>query len=330
MEPSPTTLATPWSLIGAVVGAMLGLSFVGDFARSLHSPLVVIGAGGGAVIGFTIPVMIRAQRIREERERLAREAAEREAEAKRRAERLQELRRIITKLTHDAQKAALSLPIILADAELSLDEAEAELVDHRYVLFWEAIELTIAHLDNFGRTVDTIKALHLQHTQISVEIGNHVPPLDLGISTFPDPQPTQDRLVLIYRLAHQDPDFAGIYEQRRTTSKLHETNAILSAGFTSLNQALTNLGTRICEAISQLAQQMGHRLGSISEALENASTAAADQRRELIGELRGARSQGADFVREMEKEAADRERYLTDIRSMLDNIQRRRRPGHPW
>ncbi|MGC9970224.1 MAG: hypothetical protein ABSE56_06515 [Bryobacteraceae bacterium] len=269
-----------------------------------------------------------ARRARE-RERLEAEAAKtaaraaalaelRRAEAAKTAARaaaLAELRR----LAAEAQSGANSLPIILGEAEMTLDRARDELRSGLYSPFWEALEVATARLGVFHQTLSLIESRKTTYHAQAAQLGGDAPAFSLGVSVLPDPAATHRRLITLYREAQLNPDHAKVYEQRRT-------NAILIAGFTSLEQAIEGIGDRVVDAISSLAASSDCRLASLESSLESAANAAAEQSAALRAELQRSSAVDNAVLDQLRQDAeVHSERGRLALR-MLDNIQRRRRP----
>lgn len=274
----------------------------------------------GAVVWGAVEVRTKRERERErlaaeeerERERLAAEVA---AAATARANALARLAQLVAQ----AQAAARSLPIILGDAEITLDRAHDELRSLLPSPFWEAMEEVLASLNTFQQALSVIEASRSAYRTQAAQLGGSVPEFTLGVSVLPDPAATHRRLNRLYREAQALDRFPIVYEQRRT-------NAILIAGFRSLGQAIERLGDRIVDEVSRLAVSMDCRLASLESSLESAAAAAAEQGSALRAELQ--RSHGADdaLLGQLRHDAeASSESERLALR-MLDNIQHRRKP----
>lgn len=279
------------------------------------------GVGVGLFAGIVAEVTnSRAEAARKEHEA-------REAEEQRRRAELQRAIRGVVQLCTEAQDAALSLPVILAESEGNLDHAEDEFNDGLYSPFWEAIEAATAQMVRVEQLVNLIDERRLRHAKEIQSLGTLAPTFSVGVDVLPDARGTRDRLRQLYRRAQRNPDFASIYEQRRIASKLDRTNAILVAGFNTLGQAIEILGDRTVAAVEKLGDSVDVRLGDIQSALESAATAAAEQRSQLQAELTRSSEAEATVVGQLRRDAEKRSEHEHATRRMLDNIQRRRRPG---
>gem|GEM_PF-3008314 len=272
--------------------------------------LVLIGLS--VTVTILVGVVKRDYRRRRERERLEVEAA---AQAAARAAALAKLRQSVV----DAQGAASSLPIILGEAEITLDRAQDELECGLYSPFWEVLEAATAKLNEFNQLLMLIEQRRTTYRTQAAILGGDAPGFSLGVSVLPDPSATHSRLVALYRKAQSNPHFAMVYEQRRT-------NAILIAGFRSLGQAIENLGDRIVTAISDLAVSLDCRLASLGSSLESTAKAAAEQSAALRAELQRSTGVNDAVLGQLRQDAEARTESQRLALRMLDNIQRRRKP----
>jgi hypothetical protein len=253
-----------------------------------------------------------------ENARRARERERREAEAAAKAAAQCAALARLRQLGAEAQNAAIALPIILGGAEMALDRAQDELRARLFSPFWEAVEeatMQLAILNQMLMLIEERKtAYHAQAAEL-----DGCPAFSLGVSVLPDPGATQRRLISLYREAQSNPDYAKIYEQRRT-------NAILIAGFGSLGQAIERLGDRAVGAISGLAASLNYRLVSLESSLESAATAAAEQSAALRAELQRSNEAEEAVLATLRQDAEARSESERLALRMLDNIQRRREP----
>jgi hypothetical protein len=274
----------------------------------------------GAVVWGVVEVKSQRERERErlaaeekrERERLAAEAA---AAVLARVNALARL----AQLAAEAQAAAGSLPIILGDAEITLDRAHDELRSLLPSPFWEAMEEVVASLNTFQQALSVIEARRSAYLTQAAQLGGSVPEFTLGVSVLPDPAATHSRLNRLYREAQALDRFPIVYEQRRT-------NAILIAGFRSLGQAIERLGGRIVDEISSLAASLDCRLVNLESSLESSATAAAEQGAALRAELQQSHGVNDAILGQLRQNAEASSESEQRALRMLDNIQHRRKP----
>lgn len=308
---------------------------LGDWTRqnpfsTLLLVMIALLITGAVVWGV---VEVKSQRERERERIAAEEQCERErlaAEEKRERERIAAeaaaavLARVnalarLAQLAAEAQAAARSLPIILGDAEITLDRAHDELRSLLPSPFWEAMEEVVASLNTFQQALSVIEARRSAYLTQAAQLGGSVPEFTLGVSVLPDPAATHSRLNRLYREAQALDRFPIVYEQRRT-------NAILLAGFRSLGQAIERLGGRIVDEISSLASSLDCRLVNLESSLESSATAAAEQGAALRAELQQSHGVNDAILGQLRQDAeASSESERLALR-MLDNIQRRRKP----
>lgn len=311
-------------VLGGVVGLVTWDSKNGNaVALVVLWGCIAIGTG----IGFMSPIMAEAAEAKARREREEAEAAERAAELRRLELEKQHKIFAAIQLCSEAQAAVLTLPVTLAEAALYSGRAEEELKKKRYSPFWEAVEEATCALNVFEQTLHQIAAHRKEYEfRRATELRGLLPEFSLGNVVLPDAEALHDKLRDLYLRAQENPDFANIYEHRRTSSKLDQTNRILVAGFQSLNAAIHGLGDRIEGAISDLGQTLDYRLGSIEESLESAAENAAEQRAAIQVQLKRVGDSSAETLQQLRTSSEQRAEYERSARRMLDNIQRKRKP----
>lgn len=298
-----------------------------DWAR--HHPFSIAAL---ALVTLAVPVtiLLRAQAKASRRRRaaakaaakaaaeadaLAKAAAKVAANAAARAAILAKLRPLVA----DGNGAANSLPIILGEAEITLDRAQAELKSQLPSPFWEAMEEVVDQLRAFHYALSIIDSRRTQYRTQAAQLERDVPTFTLGVSVLPDPADTQGRLNRLYREAQAIPHFSIVYEQRRTT-------ATLIVGFRSLGQTIERFGDRISDEISSLANSLDCRLGNLESSLESSAAAAAEQSAALRAQLESAVGVNEAVRGQLRQDAEARSETERLALRMLDNIQRRRKP----
>lgn len=193
------------------------------------------------------------------------------------------------------------LPIDIYNAEQALDKAESEYKDGAFAPFWDAIENATRSLAHFNLRINRILEYSNRYKD-EINILNSEPPhFNIEINTFPDATSTTNRIQSIVRLAQKNFQFATIYEQRKT-------NQILVAGFSSLGQALSEMGSLIETSMV-----------SLSSSVYELSSTYDKNSQKLIN--------GVDSVRDkLESDAAERRAYERKELKILDNIQRGNKP----
>ena len=204
---------------------------------------------------------------------------------------------------------AIELPSLVQAAERSLDLAESEFAEGVFAPFWDAIESSAKHLAVLDSKVQKILENSRRHKELLHEDPAYQilevpgprrdkPPFRLDVNTLPDATFTAERMRKIVRRAQKHPDFAKIYEMRKT-------NQLLVTGFSTLGQAINELG------------------GRLDASLDSLSSAVSISIEETQSELRSK----LDETREvLEQESKARREHEAQELKMLDNIQRRRKP----
>lgn len=237
----------------------------------------------------------RAMQQEEEHRRheaLSRKRAAEAAEKEQRA-----LALSLTNLVSDSAKAAKSLPDLTRSAERAIDVAEREFDDGAFAPFWDAIEQAAHKLATFESTIQQL----IRNSTVYKSQASKVsppPPFQLGLDTLPDATDTAERMRSVVRRAQKNFQFATIYEQRKT-------NQLLVVGFSTLGQAINELGARLESSLDTLGS-------SVSIAISDASS-------QIASEIELSREQAA-------QDAAAQRQHDSQEREMLDNIQHRRKP----
>lgn len=282
--------------------------------------IMLVLVGLAVAVTITQQLIARESKRRRERESLeaevARKAAAQAAAAAARAATLTQLQRLIS----EAERAAASLPIILGEAELTLDRADEELQSQLALSFWEAMEEAIEKLHAFQGAMSIIEARRVEYSALASTVDGAVPGFRLGVSVLPDPTGTQSRLTHLYRQAQPIPHFCTVYAQRQTTSTL-------VAGFRSLGQAVERLGYRIVDEIGSLSTSLGSRLDSLEKSLESSAAAAAEQSAALRTQLQRSVGSNDSLSRQLRQDAEAHSETERQALRMLDNIQHRRKPS---
>lgn len=191
-------------------------------------------------------------------------------------------------------------------AEKHLNQAKIDFTDNALSPFWNSIEKAAEALGRFNQNVNNIE-INLSHYIKLIKEYKDTPPqfplarqsIDkLGVSMA-----IADRMNSIVRTAQCNPNFAIIYEQRRT-------NQILVAGFNNLAQALDKMTWQITSSIDGLAGSVDVMTSSLNE-----STRMINLR---IGDIAEKANKHHDELMKSASEGAKREKKALE---MLDNIQ---------
>lgn len=251
---------------------------------------------------------------RQQREELARQQqqkAEELASQQRHREEQVEYGRQIVAFNEQSFTLYETAPKYLIWAEQLLDRAEIDFNDHVYSPFWDSIESVNKELANFNASIREINDISSRYIQL-IKMYEGTPPefslthqlvLKLGVGTE-----TAKRMHIIVRRAQSDPNFAMIYEQRKT-------NKILIKGFANLAGALAEMTNQITSSIYELTSSVDGLNSSVYEntqeiysQMDSSTEIIVHQHGELLSEVSG--------LAERQKKAVE----------MLDNIQRGRKP----
>jgi len=215
------------------------------------------------------------------------------------------IRGTLVSLSSGATAALRSIPSAITSANRALDKAEAEYAEGVFAPFWDAVEQALASLMQYDAHVRVITENTTRFADTSKMCAFQPPAFVPDDSDIPDVTAVVKRLRTIVRKAQKVPDFAKIYEMRRT-------NSLLVAGFANLGSAIENMGDRIHDSINGLAQTFDSAISSMSQ--HN-----AEYHRESLSAIETMRNQLASNAEEQRK-------HEENVEGMLDNIQRRKRP----
>jgi hypothetical protein len=258
----------------------------------------------GAVIGSIIPIVIAREAAKKREAEAAAKAAEEQRQ--REAERERQRQYFTSLVDLGCRSFALfeAMPTHLMTTEELLDQAESDFEEGALAPFWDSVERAAMLLGRFDDSVRTITTNAERHTDVAKKYEGTPPPFPImldSVTGMAAANTTTDRMKAIVRKAQRNFQFATIFEQRKT-------NQLLVAGFTNLAQALDGMGRRIESSIDDL----GDRISEMSSTLD--------------GSLQKLGSTLDDTHATLQKDAADRAERQKQALTMLDNIQRRRKP----
>jgi hypothetical protein len=236
-----------------------------------------------------------ARRIRgRERQSLyeAQRAAEREAESARQtAERhrreQQNLMKKAAELVDRSVELVQELPEIARQATGALDRADEELNERVFVPFWEAMGIAVNRLATFNRNVQAILFNRDAYIRLLPRMDKRPEPFVIDPSVIPDAAEIASRMARMARTAHKDRDFAQVFGAWKT-------NELLIAGFSSIQDAMSNLSSSLASSIGDLKWTLGDKLDQIAmEQREQGRRVTESQRQsratfELIAEAASA------------------------------------------
>lgn len=272
-------------------------------------------------IGFVIRVCIKVEKeaSAQEKEEMRKKAAEKEAEKIRKNDydKKQELvRSQLETISTQAALALKSIPTKITSANRALDKAEAEYEEGVFAPFWDAVEVALGCLTEYENCIQTLTKKTTEFSAKTKALATQPPSFVSNSTPIPDASVTVERLKKIVRRAQKVPDFAKIYEMRRT-------NSLLVAGFSNLGTAINNMGFRIQNSITGLAQTLDSAITSMSQ--QN-----AEYYRDSLLSIETLRDQLASNAESLSEQLASdsqaQREHEGKIEEMTDNMQRRRRP----
>ena len=225
----------------------------------------------------------------------------------------------LTELSSSAKLALQDITDAISSANRALDRAEAEYEDGVFAPFWDAVESALKSLTRYNVNVQTISDSTSKYADASKSLESQPPPFIPNATPIPDATSIAIRLKSIVRKAQKAPDFAKIYEMRRT-------NSLLVAGFANLGSAIENMSDRINDSVNGLAQTLDSAITTMSQ--QN-----AEYYRESLSAIETLRDQlstDSESIRELISSDSQAQReHEGKMEEMTDNIQRRKRPYIP-
>jgi len=284
-----------------------------------------------SVIWFAVYLVLEDRKLRKQRREEeaaqarakaadeAAKAAARAAEVKRHTEEQRLLLEQVNALSEKSLRLLELMPQQLDSAQRYLDRAEADFADSAFAPFWDSIENAAKDLGYFNEAIFRIKENYCEHGRLARAYESPIPkfPIANGSITKLDVGTAiAERMKKTVRTAQRNFQFATIYEHRKT-------NQILVAGFSSMGQALDEMGSRIADSICELGESIEATTSASTEAITSAVTSGLDE----INSRSAAEAETAEQYRDermrQSSAASNRERKVI---AMLDNIQRHRKP----
>lgn len=177
--------------------------------------------------------------------------------------------RALQRLVDENHKIGTDLKSEFVRAESALDRAEEDFAEGAISPFWERVEEALGALTQFHDGVRAIERNAKSYAEIRRSIAGHTVSASVEVDIVQDIGNTANRLARLVHNAHCSPYFAVVYEQRRT-------NALLTAGFNSLGDAVYAMGDRISQAVDDLSS-------TLQSLADHASSQSAEQS-EVIGD----------------------------------------------
>lgn len=296
--------------------------------------LVLIGVGLAWLIITQLAKAAKKQeaerRSREDRARWEREAARKAAqmlEAQRQQHlRLQdELRAEAQSIGNTAIAKFESAAKALESAERHLDEAESHFGERLFDPYWESIERAAGCVAKFRETIDAIGQDAERHGLVRSQIEKEPLPTTFPVArtdvqALGDAVSTIARMKAVIRASQASVEFTTIFHQRKT-------NQILLAGFSSLGDAISDMGYRlesslagVVMAIDESSRKQRAAIEAVGDTIR-AAAEEAERRHEDSKEWEKARSA---------QQAADTERQEKALQLLEDIRERRSQSSRHW
>ena len=315
-------------ILGLVIGAVVPAFFSG-----FTWPILAIFMGGkgadkalesaqwwiipiGGLIGLLIPLLHeageKAARDEEERkQRMAREAQAKQeqdraaAELERQKQQLERQKQQLASLLSASQHDFLTIPELVPSSDAHLDRAEKEFADGAFDPFWDEIEQATNKLAAYNDAVRRISRNAQDYDRDSAKLPVQMPKFSLPEGRLPDARPIAERLSKIVRVAQKNIDFTTVYNQRAQINEQRKTNRLLYAGFSTLRDAISSLGSAISSSLRDLSDSVHSSLDDILQATRDQTDAM-----ESIAE----RQEQAERDRQDEQSRRDERRDASDAK----------------
>ena len=240
---------------------------------------------------------------------------------------LKERRKSLSALVTHSRATFSAIRDLVPATEQLLNQADYDFSERAFAPFWDRIENATTKLAEYQWGVQTIRSVAVDYDKQSGPYlkragatSRNLPQLRLPRRKLPDARPTAGRLVTIVRQAQKDFQFATIYEQRKT-------NQILVAGFGTLASAIYEIGDALSSSLSELSLSLHTSLDQLLDATWESSRqtqAASEAHTEIVKDQDKQAATEAKKRRKFEREVVEGQERQE---KMLDNIQRRRKPG---
>jgi hypothetical protein len=211
-----------------------------------------------------------------------------------------------------------NIAIRYQSAEESLDTAEQNYKEGVFAPFWDAVERAVNEMAEINSLVMTIKSAADAYADKIVHCSEPCIPFPVSssaINKIGSLRETEVRLRKIVRQAQANFQFASIYEQRKT-------NELIAGGFRDLQDAIYNIGSSIAFSVNDL--QYG--VDRISDLISSGNSDISDSLDEINATFSSSTKSMLRIEGDFRLFAVENSRKQEKVLSMLDNIQRRRKP----
>ena len=170
-------------------------------------------------------------------------------------------------------KTASELPQHIAHASSWLQRADLEFKDNAFGPFWDAVENAARQLAEFNDKVNQLSRLASEYYR-NLDGRNHTfPVFPARRDNIPSPSNVANELRRIVRMGQTNFQFANIWEHRRTRE-------VLIAGFRTLGEAVSNLGSTIERSVYGLEESVSSDVARlVQEEIKTRETLEARTRR---------------------------------------------------
>jgi hypothetical protein len=294
-----------WAVLGGVLGAICGV-YISSLTLDHDSESAgFFGAVTGAIFCGAIPIlMVDSAKTKQREQDRDKALRNQRVQSQRYQAKQDELYTQLTFICGRCREIISSLPFYINSADKALDKAEMEFAEGAFAPFWDVIEEATMCLATFNARLYELRSASIEYAEKCEEYGSGAPEL-INLKGLPESSSVLARLRLIVRQGQKNFQFASIYEQRKT-------NKILIDGFSTLGQAINDLGGCIESALRDLFSSVSDDVTKLAD-FHQISTVT------ILNEIQQGRDQIA---------TASEKHFDVQVKQLkiLDNIQRRKKP----
>jgi hypothetical protein len=318
-------------VIGAVVASFLSgclgpvfMLFMGgkEGGKFVESIQVYVMSGGG-LIGFLIPFLDGLQRQSElnEEERKQRNAkqAQEERERDQAAAQLVRQTQQLASLLAETQHDFMTIPELVPSADADLDRAERKFAEGAFIPFWDEIERATEKLAAYNDGVRRIIRNAKDYERDAATLAIRIPKFSLPEGELPDARPVARRLSQIVEIAHRNINFTTVYNQRVQIHEQRKTNQLLYAGFSSLGDAISSLGSVISSSLDDLSRSVHSSLADILQAQHEQTDT---MKSNFVQQGEAQQNYQDEHFKKLDKHAEKTD----EVKEMVDGIWRKKKP----
>lgn len=246
---------------GIFLACYFGIGYMAVAVAGGGEDVLFFAAFAVGVIIASVAVIIVARRVKrkkiDEWELEINERA-RQAVANRIASEATSLTSTVANSFQSSKVLATELTEHLDEASAWLQDAETEYDANAYGPFWDAVENAALHLSEFNNKAKQLAGNADNYYENLNGRKHNFPPFPIQPNRIPDAAAIITEMRRIVRMGQTNFQFANIWEHR-------QTREVLIAGFHTLGEAVSNLGSVIDNSIYGLQQSVSSDVAKLVE-----------------------------------------------------------------